>query len=315
MMEVTMRAMTPAEHNYCYAQSQQISMQSGLIGHLRADMGSDGRAFYSSFFDCQPGLKTEAFRSELNEVISALRAAPLKDRSALAAYCRKHPDSDIDHDGREYGFRADTPERSFMLRLNPNRGEYNLYCYCYQRRWLDQHMRHAEQGIRFITPDYRELFRIPDGDCIRITDSDGRKRDCTCRYIDETHVELGGELNGLMHICEFAERMEKNGCTVIPLRSSLPERCASTLPSTGELILISRGQTGYSLCAESTDDPAQNRALADARNQHSGVTRAQEAAMLTGSMFGWQVSGADPKSYDENGRLLHQKQKTRDEAR
>ena len=234
MTEMTMRAMTPSEHNYCYAQSRQISMQSGLIGHLRADMGSDGKAFYSSFFDCQPELKTEAFRSELNGVINALRADSLKDRSALAAYCREHPDSGIDHEGREYGFRADTPEHSFMLRLNPNRGEYNLYCFCYQRRWLDQHMRHAEQGVRFITPDYRELFRIPDGDCIRITDSDGRQRDCTCRYIDETHVELSGELNGIMHICEFAERMEKSGSTVIPLRSSLPERCATKQKTRGE---------------------------------------------------------------------------------
>ena len=58
MTEMTMRAMTPSEHNYCYTQSRQISMQSGLIGHLRADMGSDGGAFYSSFFDFQPELKT-----------------------------------------------------------------------------------------------------------------------------------------------------------------------------------------------------------------------------------------------------------------
>lgn len=309
-----MRVMTPAEHNYCYAQSQQISMQTGLIGHLRADMGSEGKEFYSSFFDFQPDLKTETFRSELDEVINALRAAPLKDRSALAAYCRKHPDSDIDRDGREHGFRADMPEHSYMLRLNPNRGEYNLYCYCYQRRWLASHMRRAEQGIRFITPDYRELFRIPDGDKIRIIESDGGQCDCACRYVDEYHVEIGGGWNSLMHICQFAERMERSGSTVIPLRSSLPERCFSVLPSSGELILIARGRQGYSPCTDSTGDPAQNQTLADVRNQRSGVTRAQEAAMLTGSMFGWEVAGADPRSYDENGQLLRSKQKNHDET-
>lgn len=163
MMEMTMRAMTPAEHNYCYAQSRQISMQSGLIGHLRADMGSDGRAFYSNFFDCQPELKTEAFRSELNGVINALRAAPLKDRSTLAAYCREQPDSGIDHDGREYGFRADTPEHSFMLRLNPNRGEYNLYCYCYQRRCHDQHISNYEDlGAGEVLLVYSEDMLVQD---------------------------------------------------------------------------------------------------------------------------------------------------------
>lgn len=35
------------------------------------------------------------------------------------------------------------------MRLNPNRGEYNLYCYCYQREWLDNHLQKAEKGIRF----------------------------------------------------------------------------------------------------------------------------------------------------------------------
>ena len=34
-------------------------------------------------------------------------------------------------------------------------------------------MKQAEKGIRFISPDYRELFRIADGDKVRIVRSDG----------------------------------------------------------------------------------------------------------------------------------------------
>lgn len=109
-----------------------------------------------------------------------------------------------------------------MIRCNPARGDYNFCCYCYVREWLDRHMEKASRGIRFITPDYKEKFKIPDGDKIRITLSDGEQLDRTCRYIDDYHLEVG---SNLYHICEFAERMEQNGNTVIPLRSSLPEQC------------------------------------------------------------------------------------------
>jgi len=41
---------------------------------------------------------------------------------------------------------------------------------------------------------------------------------------------------------------------------------------------------------------------ADAINEQIGVTRAQAAAMLAGSMFGWACPGADPANYDEQGK-------------
>ena len=52
-------------------------------------------------------------------------------------------------------------------------------------------LENAGRGIRFITPDYKELFRIPDGDKVRITWSDGERIEHTCRYIDDCHLELG----------------------------------------------------------------------------------------------------------------------------
>ena len=47
-MNLSIRAMTPLERMYSYTQSSQIESQSGCIGHLRADMGSDGNSFFSS---------------------------------------------------------------------------------------------------------------------------------------------------------------------------------------------------------------------------------------------------------------------------
>ena len=87
-------------------------------------------------------MKSEDFKHEFDEVINALRedtqyGGILKNRSSLSSYCWMHRDSSFGNDRNEYGFRADTPHYSYLLRLNPNRGEYNIYCYCYIRQWLD----------------------------------------------------------------------------------------------------------------------------------------------------------------------------------
>ena len=76
----------PEERNYTYSQSQQISMQTGCIGHLRADMDSSGEAFFSSWFDFRKDLKTQEFMDELDEVINELRkdGSFLCDRSTLS---------------------------------------------------------------------------------------------------------------------------------------------------------------------------------------------------------------------------------------
>lgn len=316
-MDMTIRAMTPAERNYCYAQSQQISMQTGLIGHLRADMDTGGNGFFSTWNTFRTELKSDAFKQEFDDVINELRKDGnlLHNRTTLSRLCNKAQESAF-HNGRnEYGFRVDTEHYSYMMRLNPNKGEYNLYCYCYVRQWLERHLKQAERGIRFINPNYKELFRIPDGDKIRITYADGEKADRTCRYIDDYHVEIGSGWNSLLHICQFAEMMEQNGSTVIPLRSSLPEQCYSVLPDTGELIIIKKGESGYYRTDIDMGGKAENRALADEYNAKLGVSKAQEQAMSAGSMFGWQVPGADPKNYDESGQPIRPKNRDRGDAR
>ena len=223
-MAFTIRPLHSDEQKYTYKQSTQIEGQTGNIGYLRGDFGAGGKEFFSSSFDHRRDLKTDEFKSELDEVINALRSEEyglLKSRTVMAQYAEKYPDSAFQGNyATEYGFRTDTEKYSFLIRCNPARGDYNFYCYCYVREWL-RHMEKASRGIRFITPDYKEKFKIPDGDKIRITLSDGEQLDRTCRYIDDYHLEVG---SNLYHICEFAERMEQNGNTVIPLRSSLPKQ-------------------------------------------------------------------------------------------
>lgn len=302
-MDLDMRALTEKEDKYTFSNSMQISMQCGLIGHLRADMDSDGNGFFSSWEDYRKELKSDEFKDELDKVINSLREEGdiLYNRKALAKYCYSSPQAKMNNEQDYYGVRVDTEKYAYLCRLNPNKGEYNLYCYCYIKDWLDKHIRSAKKGIRFITPEYKEKFRISDGEKIRITFSDGKVKDRVCRYIDDSHVEVGDDL---YHICEFAERMEQCGATFIPLRSDLPEVCYSILPSTGDVIIIKHGESGYYRCEYSTEDKAFNREFANDRNAKLGVSKAQVEAMLAGSMYGWDVPAADPKSYNENGVLL-----------
>ena len=302
-MSFDLKVMKEPEQKYTYRQSTQISMQCGLIGYLRADMDTNGKGFFSTWNDYRTDLKTDEFKAEFDDMINTYREKDnfLADRNTLSKFCYKEA-LQYGSDERSFGVRVDSDDYAYLCRLNPHQGEYNLYCYCYKKEWLDDHIRNADKGIRFITPEYKEKFRIKDGDRIRITYSDGKTCDMVCRYIDEYHVEVG---DNLYHICEFAERIEQNGAKVIPLRSDLPETCYATLPGTDEVIIIKHGESGYYTCEYSTDDKAFNRALVDDRNSNLGVSKAQVEAMLAGSMLGWDVPAADPKSYDENGKLLH----------
>ena len=308
MIEYEKRAMIEAEDKYTFRQSTQISMQTGLIGHLRADMDTDGNGFFSSWFDFREELKTDEFKAEFDDVINSLREEGdiLHNRRALAKYCYCTPQSRMQEEPGFYGVRVDTEKYAYLLRLNPDRGEYNLYCYCYRRDWLDQHLKDAEKGIRFIDSHYKELFRIPDGGKVKIHYSWNEDQIRTCRYIDDYHVEIG---SNLYHICEFAERMEQNGNTVIPLRSSLPEQCYVFVQTENCVGIVKKGESGFYRTDIQGGKPSETNALVNEMNEKLGLSKGQAEAMKAGSMFGWDTPAADPKSYDKNGIPVRPKQK------
>ena len=209
------RAITKSEQKYTFKQSYQLSSQTGFIGYLRGDFGSIGKEFWTTWNDFRKDLKTDEFKTEFDDVINGLREGDvLSGRKAMSSYCCSNPDSSFNDDRNHYGIRLDTDKYSYLMRLNPNKGEYNLYCYCYKKDWLNSHLERAERGIRFIDSNYNEKFRIADGGKISITKSNGERTEKLCRYIDDYHLEVG---TNLYHICEFAELCEKNGIIVEPV--------------------------------------------------------------------------------------------------
>ena len=318
---MTIRSATPAERLYTYKQSKQLMGQTGCIGHLRADMDTDGNAFYSTWDDHCEDMKTDEFKAEFDTVLNMLRfderyGGILKNRGSLAAYCFFHPDSSYGAGSREFGFRADTKQYAYLMRLNPNRGEYNLYVYCYRRDSLDRHLKQAEKGIRFITVEGKEKFTIPDGERIQITTSGAGTRTNTARYVDDRHFEVVTSYDSyLYHIREFAQWLERHDGKIIPLRSTLPDKCYNVLPDGDEIITIKKGEDGYFHTDTYGHDRQAAQDIVDEYNERNGVTKAQAAAMLAGATLGWDAPAADPKNYDEQGHPIQPKHHDRSDAR
>ena len=317
-MELTFRTATPAERLYSASQSMQLKGQTGCVGHLRAGTGMDAQGFLKTWQSHRQDLDTEEFQAEFDSVLNALVGGEqyggfLKSRDAMKDFCQQHPESGFD-DGFAFGFRADTAQYSYLIRLNPYKEEENLSLYCYRRDSLERHMKQAEKGIRFITPHYEEKFRIADGDMIRIRCPDGRQLDRECRYIDECHVEVGKGWDNLYHICQFAELMERNGNSVIPLRNSLPLICYGKVPEKRAIVMFERGFDGYRSASFATKGRTSQK-LVDELNGELGVTKAQAAAMLAGVMRGWADPAADPKNYDEQGQPIKTRHRDRGDAR
>ena len=88
-------------------------------------------------------------------------------------------------------------------------------------------------------------------------------------------------------------------------RNELPETCFSILPSSGQLIIIRCGERGYYPSEWDTGSREENREIASSHNARRGITDIQEAAMLAGSMFGWNTPGANPQWYLDNARYVN----------
>lgn len=79
-----------------------------------------------------------------------------------------------------------------------------------------------DHSIRFITSNYEELFRIPNGGKVQI-DYPDRSFVAPCEYIDDYHTRISGEV---YHICQFAEILERGNGVVSPEPELLKDQAA-----------------------------------------------------------------------------------------
>ena len=159
-----------------------------------------------------------------------------------------------------------------------------------------------EKMIRFIDSEYNDLFYLRGDENVLLIHSDGRRVILPCKFADECHTKVG---NYTYHICEFAEMMERAGTTYLPEKPpELPDRCFAILPSSGKVIAIANGEKGYLKTGFSDGSLEKNRRLVTQHNRYNKVTRQQEAAMLGGSMFGWETPAARTSSYDLRGNPI-----------
>lgn len=70
----------------------------------------------------------------------------------------------------------------------------------------------------------------------------------------------------------------------------LPERCFAILPDTGEVVVLVRGEPGYTRSDIRFITQADARQYVDEANQMYSITRAMEDAMLNGALHGWNHS-------------------------
>ena len=128
----------------------------------------------------------------------------------------------------------------------------------------------------------------------------------------EQHEIRVGSMELYAHLWQAADWsiQTEQECFAPKLAKGLPERCFSTLPSTGELIFIRRGESGYYPSCFGTMDRERDRQTADRLNRGLSVTPAQEEAMLCGSLYGWNLPAADPAFVEEMQKKQEQQEQT-----
>lgn len=209
-MSMIIRPMKKEEIKYSYPQSCQIRYQTGYIGHQNAKP-SDVPLIGTIFVDYPKG-----FDTDLNEVIELLQdnkifAEMFEKKSSIRQFIKNNPIYRIDEN--ECGITVETNDCIYLIRFASL--EDDIVCfYCYNRSSLEIHINNAKRGIRFITSGYKNLFVIEDGGKILFERSGDEPKEMVCRYIDNYHVEINGNM---YHICQFAELCEKIGIKCTPI--------------------------------------------------------------------------------------------------
>lgn len=126
--------LTAEDYPLCFS-DEENDKKFGCVGHLRGDFGG-GREFWHTWWGHRSELNSETFRSEFDLVVAGLRKGPLKSLDDLRKYCRENPQAKLPEKFREneYLLKLSSERFDYYARLNPAKGDYNFYIYCYDRK-------------------------------------------------------------------------------------------------------------------------------------------------------------------------------------
>ena len=125
----------PEEQRFLTYSDSEKDRETGCIGHLRGDF-DNGKAFFTTWFDHQENLNKEPFKSEFDKVINWLREEgnPLHSFSDMRIYCQTLGyKGDMKTDRKSYAYGVETEGYRYCFRMIPEHGDYNFYCYCYDK--------------------------------------------------------------------------------------------------------------------------------------------------------------------------------------
>ena len=321
------RPAQPEEAGTFFAQTPEQYALMGAIGCVRMDFGKRGTEFWHTWHPRgREELNSPEFKAELQQVVDTLRETVLKDLPSMRHFCYENGGKIPGGWSQNYGYVVETEHYEYCLRCNPVPGDY-----------ADTITGALERESKFLnTPrGFMEYYNRSDGVDAKVRSLFFKAEARNGKLWGVAECMVSGELNGeeLAKLKDyiagqasdgFGESVEQHEirvgsmelyahlwqaagwsiqteqeCFAPKLAKGLPELCFSTLPSTGVLICIKRGESGYYPSDWNTPDRTQNRQIADEQNQRLGVTPAQEEAMVCGSMHGWNVPGADPAFVEE----------------
>jgi hypothetical protein len=214
MPATSLHVATAAERLYAAKQPHQIALQSDYIGCMKVDVSRDGHAF--CWENHRTDLKTDLFDGTFDAVFDAFIDEALFDHfmasdEDLRNFCEMQEDA-MDPETGECYFRADRGAYSYLLACDPSSGEVDFYCYL--KRNLDFHKKRAENGIRIVNANYKEQFRLRDGEKLLFVSPQTGETIYTCRYIDDSHLMVG---ENLYHSLEFGELIKRANGQVQPV--------------------------------------------------------------------------------------------------
>ena len=88
-------------------------------------------------------------------------------------------------------------------------------------------------------------------------------------------------------------------------RNDLPEACFPFCRPAGSLLSSSAVSAAIIPLSGIPATGRKTARIASSHNARRGITDIQEAAMLAGSMFGWNTPGANPQWYLDNARYVN----------